>query len=217
MDDSIGLVANSKCCLRCTCKELSANDPLTLEEEIVLADLIYDTDPYIYPAMFESREKAEKLLPVLFRSKDSMFRMDNFFVAIQEGKIAALLLWKEGKLFWTPQILREVASQMKIMLSPYLEMVAREYVDSYDANETINCISLINLCVAKDYRGKGIGRDLLTQFIERHPGYILELCVLEDNKNALCLYESLGFEIIERYNGFSIDHKYLSALRMQRR
>ena len=200
-----------------TCAGLSADTLLSAADERVLADLIYDTDPYIYPAIFGSRENAEALLPLLFHTEDGMFRLENFFVGFFGGCIRALLLWKEGRLSWSPQILRETAEKHGIPLSPYLDMVAQEYVDAYGADDKAGLISLINLCVAEDCRGRGLGRALMERFIKQHPDADMELCALEDNRNAVRLYESLGFAITERYNGFSADHRRLGAVRMQRR
>ena len=198
-------------------RNLDGKSELTADNEIALADLIYDTDPYIYPAMFGSRENAEKLLPLLFRAQDSMFRPENFFVAFQGERIIALLLWKEGRLSWTPQLLKDLSASSGIPLSPYLDYVAREYVEGYGAEDKASLILLINLCVADGLRGRGTGRMLMERFIERHADASMELCALAENKNAVRLYKSLGFEITERYVGFSVDQRRPDAIRMQRR
>ena len=181
-----------------------------------LSRLIYDTDPYIYPAMFGRYENAEILLPLLFRNNDAMFCLDNCYVATRSDKIIGLLLWKKGVLDWTPSLLKQLSEENGIEVSQYLDVVAEEYVANYKVKLNDSLVSLINLCVNNEYRGQGIGRKILESFFDRGIGNLYELCALQDNRNAVHLYESLGFVSYEKYNGFSIDHRNLPALRMRR-
>ena len=196
---------------------LSGDSKLSAENETALAELIYDTDPYIYPAMFGSRENAAAVLPFLYYSDDRMFRLDRFYAAVHNGRVIGLLLWVKGRLNWSPEPLRAAFLRAGIRPGPYLDAVAGEYVGKYAEGERDGLISLINLCVAPCCRGKGVGRALMRSFMEQHPGSAFELCVLTGNKAAVHLYSSLGFEITERYNGFSIDHRRLDAAVMRRR
>lgn len=44
-------------------------DTLLSEEQLKeIADLIYDSDPYIYPAMFTDRREAETVIPKMIRA-----------------------------------------------------------------------------------------------------------------------------------------------------
>lgn len=55
------------------------------------------------------------------------------------------------------------------------------------------------MCVARDWRNRGIGRQLLQTCIEvcTREGFIekLELEVFSNNPGAIALYRSLGFEL----------------------
>jgi len=57
---------------------------------------------------------------------------------------------------------------------------------------------ILNLAVAPEARRQGVGRELLTNLLSRHPGeFFLE--VRESNQAALRFYEFLGFrKITER-------------------
>ena len=204
-------------CLNIIYSNLNSSSQLSAENQTALAELIFDTDSYIYPAMFGNRENASIVLPLLFYSSDSMFRLENFYIANKDGQIIGLLLWVKGRLNWSPELLRTVSLRAGIQPSPYLDLVAREYVDKYAENEKRNVISIINLCVSSEFRGRGVGRTLMQRFIEQHHDSTFELCALAGNMAAVHLYRSLGFEIVERYNGFSIDHKQLDAIVMQRK
>jgi len=55
---------------------------------------------------------------------------------------------------------------------------------------------LLNLCVAPEHQGKGLGRRLLVHFIDAARGYGAEALFLEvrpSNQSAVHLYESSGF------------------------
>ncbi len=196
--------------------QLSSDAALSSANYTELADLIYDTDPYIYPAMFGSRENAAAVLPQLFSSQDTMFRVENCFTAFLGNRIVGLLLWVSGQLFWSPEPLKLAAERLGIPVSPYLEAVAREYVGRYAEREANDLISVVNVCVSADMRGMGIATELLKRFIVKHPWCAMELCVLKSNRQAIRLYRSAGFEVVGEYNGFSSDNRCLPAACMRR-
>lgn len=181
-----------------------------------LADLIYDTDPYIYPAMFGNRDNAARLLPLLFCGEDSMFCLENVFAAFCRRRIVGLLLWKKGRLKWSPELLKRLAEKNGVEISPYLDDVAKKYVDMYADEDREDIVSLINLSVSGELRGRGIGRAIMEHFFAKRHGRSYELCVLADNKNAVHLYRSLGFEPVEYYLGFSVQDSPPYAFRMRK-
>lgn len=60
------------------------------------------------------------------------------------------------------------------------------------------------ICVDKRMRGQGIGRKMMTAFMEEHSAEPMELCVLADNPGAICLYENMGFRIANEATEFSL-------------
>jgi len=181
-----------------------------------LAGLIYDTDPYIYPAMFGSRENALRILPLLFDSGDSMFAYDNIFVAEKEGHILGMVLWYFGRLYWSCKTVLDVAGRLGVVLDErILRLTETGYVSDYASVAKEGVLNIINVCVAKDQRGKGTGRQMLQEFLCWQRNRPAELRVLKDNHVAVGLYESFGFTIISEYNGFTIDGSAVRAAAMR--
>lgn len=83
-------------------------------------------------------------------------------------------------------------------------------------------VALLGITVAKEWRGHGIGRRLMTHAIEwaRQTGILqrIELHVFARNEIAIALYESLGFEVEGRRrkavirDGETIDDLVMSLL-----
>lgn len=58
---------------------------------------------------------------------------------------------------------------------------------------------LMNLAIVADYRGRGLAKALMREFLDeaaRHSAPDAWLEVAVDNKEALGLYEALGFEVV---------------------
>lgn len=200
-----------------TCRQLESDDLLDEDELETIAGLIYDTDPYIYPALFGTRENALQLLPELIENKDAMFKQDNFFIAENEDEIVGLILWVKGSLNWSKQAFMEMAQNSGVYIcEEHVKQVDEKYIASYEDVEDQECISIINICVVEEKRGIGIGKQMIEQFIRKHRSETMELCVLEDNLGAVRLYENEGFREIERYPGFSIDKEELVCIGMKR-
>jgi ribosomal protein S18 acetylase RimI-like enzyme len=55
-------------------------------------------------------------------------------------------------------------------------------------------ISILDLCVSQKEQGKGVGKKMLKDFLQKHQNMTVELCVLSTNANAIELYKSCGFQ-----------------------
>ena len=181
-----------------------------------IAGLIYDTDPYIYPAMFGTRENALELIPELIKNGDSMFSLEHLFVAEYEEDIAGIILWIKGKLAWSKELFKEIAWDCGIVPSPHLDLVTEQYLNSYNTVEDEQMISLINVCVTEEVRNIGIGTQMMEQFLKNHRNEPMNLCVLEENPEALRLYQKSGFKEVSRYPGFSVDNRELVCIGMKK-
>ena len=172
-----------------------------------IAGLIYDTDPYIYPAMFSSREDAVHIIPKMIMGGDNMFSPNNLFIAEANDSVIGIILWHRGGLEWNDRVYRESGGH-----SPYIDEVNRRYFSSYKAISS-DTVSILNVCTS--VRGKGVGGKILDVFINETPGPY-ELYVLADNEAAIELYKKKGFTITEELQGFSIPPKDLPCYKMER-
>ena len=189
---------------------------LTESQLIQLSELIYNTDPFIYPAMFESKEHALLLLSELIKSdKDSMFTVDNFFVAMDsDHNIVGLILWYKGGMIWNSGPLRSLALDHSILLPQTFDIVCQEYFSEYSETSSEDIIQIINVCVSEKHRGKGIGQSMLESFCLIHPESTMELYTLADNPAAVRCYTMNGFRIEKECNGFAIGSYKPRCLKM---
>lgn len=178
-----------------------------------ISDLIFDTDPFIYPALFGNeiigKYNARLLLPAVFESNsDNMFSKSNLFIAYLNEVVVGIILWYNGNLNWSASTLLNCAKKADVQLvENNVATVQREYVEScYFRNGAIQDapLSIINVCVAREHRGLGIARYMLNCFIGEHNNENMELAVLADNSAAITLYSYFGFEISKKTKGFSL-------------
>ena len=201
-------------------RQLKPNSVLTPQQLKQVATLIYDTDPFIYPALFSGEGDPSQLgqailADLLEKNTDAMFRKDNIFALYANDIIIAAILWNEGELSWDRSALMESAKTQGIRLDESkVAVVEHDYFAQY--NEPSEHISVINLCVNHYLRGSGIGEYLLRAFLSQHHKQPVELFVLADNKDAIRLYEKNGFEIVEETTGFSLDTQKPACYKMIR-
>lgn len=195
------------------CQQVNQDLQISDDNYQRISDLIFDTDPFIYPALFGNgrvgKSNARLILPAVFQSNlDHMFSKDNLFVAYLKETVVGIVLWHKGNLDWNSSILLSYAKRNSVRLTPQnVAAVQSEYVESrYSQNESYQneSLSLINVCVAKEQRGNGIARHMLKSFIDEHRNEDMELTVLADNTPAIALYRRLGFEISKTADGFSL-------------
>ena len=161
--------------------------------------LLYHTDPEIYPTAFGSEINAGKVFPVLFSIKNGLFSLKNLFAATDgNGKVRGVLVGCNGDL-WERGTLAAAFVQCKIPLPEGAEDAEENYF-AYEAEHEKGDYVLC-LCVSPDSRGQGIATSLLKTYLKDKKSVSLEC--LADNAPALRLYESVGFEITRRFEGYS--------------
>ena len=179
-----------------------ADTHLSEEQLKEIADLIYDSDPYIYPAMFTNRREAETVIPKMIRAGDPMFRRENLFVALAGPKVVGVLLWIRGPLAWNKKIYEKCGGKAK-----YIDRVAMEYFDLF-AETLPDTVSLVRISVKKELRGNKTGSMLMETFLEAEKGSC-QLYVLANNMEAVHFFQEKGFRIRETRPGFSLDYQAL--------
>ena len=206
------------------CAQLTAGDLLMPEQYEEISRLIFETDPYLYPAIFGEGDKGEQkaidILPSVFESgKDAMFAKNNLFVLFNKERVIGLILWCDKGMKWDSQVLLDIANEKGIEIEK--ENIARvqsEYVDSRysDEKQTQKLISLINVCVDRNFRGVGAGTYMLECFVNEHFEEPMELAVLADNSPGIRLYQRFGFRIEQEVDGFSLSPEKPKCMIMKR-
>ena len=177
-----------------------ADKPLSEAQLKEIAGLIYDSDLYIYPAMFESRQQAEIIIPKMIRSGDQMFRRDNIFAAMDGTKIAGVLVWMRGPLQWDKKIYHKCGGKSK-----HIDRVVMEYFNLFEEAPP-NMNTIVRISVKKERQGSHIGSLLMQTFMEAEQGPY-QLFVLSDNAGAISFFRGKGFRIRETRPGFSLDYQ----------
>ena len=112
-----------------------------------------------------------------------------------------------------PQIF-ESDAWSESMIRDELSANHRSYFVAVDGNSVVGYAGLLavgaegdvqTIALSKQYRGKGIGRELLNTLIDaarQRQARQLFLEVRADNANAIALYQSSGFEILGERPGY---------------
>ncbi len=173
-----------------------------------IAGIMFGADPYIFPAAFERRSIAKKVLPKLFAEKDGPFAKDHMYVAKSDGRVAGVLCWFDQNVvnsypyYKLADEFPELPASFPFACEHYFTTIP-DCLTGPEKNR--KGVYIHSFCVAGNFRRRGIGSKLLKQLVTTHKNQDLHLHVLASNESAINLYKSLGFEIIGKANpGFSI-------------
>lgn len=179
-----------------------ANENDNFEE---IAELIYKTDPFIYPFWFRNNvENAKKELSRLIGEPGFFFYYDNIYLAYSQeyNRILGIIVAvdKTVDLTYDYTALKSINKRYKYTIENYLEELIKE-VEAFDDDG----IYISNVCVLDGYRGHKIGSKLLGYFIsqmeeEKYDHFHLD-CLLH-NLRAKNLYHSFGFKEMKLITGF---------------
>lgn len=185
-----------------------------------IAELIYNTDPYIYPYWFDNNEdKCKDFFKDAILQEGFLFHYDNLYVAhdITTNEIIGVIcaIDKSVNLNYNYEPLREINAQYKKVVDDYIKPILDE-VEEYDKDT----IYIPNVCINKELRGKRIGTKLLGYFIsqmEKAGFNQFALDCLLHNLPAKNLYHGLGFKEMKLFNGFSGDNRQIDVVSFLRK
>lgn len=173
--------------------------PLTLEDDLdQTAKLIYETDPYIYPYLFnDNKEEGIKVLKQMILN-DTIYNYKNIIVASFESKIVGIVVLKKTPIKISLEEMANSFIEAGAIIDERFKRVFNEY---YLPMESIDSGTYIaNVCIDEAYYGCSISKYMLKQILKDDETYHLEVIIA--NKVAVGLYQSLGFEIEYDYPGF---------------
>lgn len=187
-----------------------------------IAELVYFTDPFIYPFWFNnSIKKAQKFLPKLMKEEGHLFSIDNFYIAYdkQTKEIVGILcaIDKTSKLKIDYDKYKKINHNYKFTLEHYVEEIEKEVLESEDTD----MLYISNICIKEVLRGKKIGSKLIGYWISQmeEKGYNrFALDCLLHNLRAKNLYHSMGFKEMKEIVGFDgTDHSHVEVVSFLRK
>lgn len=186
-----------------------------------IAELIYKTDPYIYPFWFNNDiEEAKKYLVSLMKKDGNLFNINNFYIAFDTTykKIVGIICAVDKSV----DLDYKFRDDMKI--NERYDFTIKNYIleiQDIAKSSKKDLLYISNVCVIDDHRGKRIGSHLIGFFISHmeHAGYNeFELDCLLHNLRAKNLYHSMGFKEMKEVVGFDgTDHSTVEVVNFLRK
>lgn len=165
-----------------------------------VANLIYDTDEYLFPFIFGPRWHGLPVLKRLIALENNSFS-HRYIECIADGnEVQAILIGYDHRTIAAAAEDADYQNALSIidrMLLVPKFWILQPILDKQD----VTGVYVQNLCVAAAHRGKGLGAQLIRHFIETHPGNVW-LDVELSNDAALRFYERLGFRLVSRKDVF---------------
>ena len=170
---------------------------LQTDDKYRVAELIYETDPYIYPYWFDSVSDGARVIKEMI-DLPTLYNIENVRVAVTEyGEIAGMAVSLDTP--FTEE--REQVYRAFELAGVKRDKRTDEMFDAYYAkmgkDSGLHYIS--NIVVHKDHRKKGVAAALIKSITEENDRCFLE-CV-QKNSDGWRLYQRLGFNIECEYPG----------------
>ena len=175
-------------------RALSADDDLT-----AVARLIFSSDDYIYPYLFDNElPTAEKVLVNMILG-DTLYNYKNIRVAGCSDQIIAMMISKRVPIVLDHESILDCFVRASVPVGTRFAKVYNEYFKLLEDEPPD--VYIANLAVDKMFRGRGVGGALLQSIFDDESTFHLE--VVKANHNAVGLYKKLGFVIDCEYPGFT--------------
>lgn len=166
------------------------------DDKNAVAELIYESDIYIYPYWFDSKKEGVKVISKMIDG-ETLYNYKNVTVAECDGKIAGALVSLYCPVIEKKENILRAFSLSRVKSDERTDKIFNDYY--LPMSESLNGYYIANVAVNKEYRSRGIASKLITKILEGKGLCHLE-CVKE-NIGAWRLYERLGFKIKNEYPG----------------
>lgn len=170
--------------------------PVQIDDDFeIISELIYLTDPYIYPTWFNDLKLAKIVLPMMMKKK-CIFSYKNMIVAEKDKKIIGLVVFLETFPINNYKEMKQAYSDLNLPVSPQFEHVYKFYIETL--KKDIFGKNLVCVAVLKNYRRQHVATELLSYLKDGKQS----LAVVKDNVIAQKLYFKMGFKIQYEYAGY---------------
>lgn len=166
-----------------------------------VAELIYDTDEFLFPFIFGNNPGAIQKIINLIRLKNNTFNKDCILAKIsKDHTISGIINYfnpKEVDHKLEDEDYHQVFGKFELMVLFFKNL----FLTKFNNKSKIDGIYIQIVSVSSDFRGQGIGTSLVSQVIteSKNNGYkSVWLDVDIKNHKALKLYKKLGFKTINK-------------------
>lgn len=180
-----------------------------------IAELIYETDPYIYPHWFHNNvEECKEVIAPLLDKEGFFFNYNSMHLLIDKtnNKIIGLIqiIDKDTNFNYDYTELMNKDKTYKFTIENYI----------FELIEEVNKFGLpyfSNIVIHHDYRGLKLGSIMMDYILKecKDKYYKFILDVLAENPAAVRLYEKMGFVTTEKNMGFKNDSEKIEEYRME--
>lgn len=164
-----------------------------------VANLIYNTDKYIFPYLFGGDIKLGEQVLEKMISLDTIYNYRFINVAECGGEILGIIIYMPTPVRIDNHEMMRAFLDSGAVIDEKYKRVFEEYYKPLE-NEPPD-IYIANICVDSRYRGIGIASKMLSATLHDDKTYHLE--TVKDNEQAFKLYTRMGFEVDCEYPGFT--------------
>lgn len=175
-------------------RKLNKDDDLYL-----VAELIMETDPYIYKDLFGDLDNAKKVLPYLFERDSGIFKRSCYYLALDGEEVLGIIAFFKCGDNWDTDEVQSAFIEAGVALPESFDAV-NEYFKQ--AHNYLPEVKACNVCVRKEHRNKGVGDFMVKEVIKLAGNSNITLSVLKDNVAAVKLYKNNGFKKLYEYKDY---------------
>ena len=178
-----------------TLEDVNMNDD---EEIAAIGKLIYETDPYIYPAFYDNNDTLSMKCAKAMLTRDTLFNYKNIKLGKINGKTAGFMVILET----FPE---NNYDEMKLAMLESLGYLTSEFDHVMEGYfQTLNYewegTQIMSLAVLPEYRQKRIATRMLNSLSSKKT---YSLACVKDNQSARELYRKCGFTFKYEYPGYT--------------
>jgi len=173
-------------------KKLTKNDDLK-----TVANLIYVTDPFLFPFLFgKNKQAALTKIEKLISLENNFFSYQNTVAYLENNKIAGICIFYESGQKNKQKLERNIFKVFNWYQVPVFIFKTVFFLSFIETEGSSDSLYIQNLSVDKNFRGMGVGSKLINFVFEQAQKLEYKnvcLDVATDNPRAKKLYERMGF------------------------
>lgn len=170
-----------------------------LDNHVKVADLIYQTDSYIFPYLFHEDIKLAENVLVKMIKRNTIYNYRNIRIAECDGEVLGIIIFLPTPVRVNIQEMMSAFFDVGAVIDERFKRVMEEYYKPLEKEPPD--VYIANICVDNRYRGMGIASKMLGSVLRDDRNYHLE--TVKANESACNLYLRMGFEIECEYPGFT--------------